>query len=230
MMTFMILFRKYFLILLLFIYSFPVASEGKYFVKELKNNDGSRWVIEKENEGYNLKYVDSKGEGYNNRGVITSDVGEDNILLINDSPESVSVLMTYTRDNYVFKFSSGEIPNLLSACKQIKLPSVNNDQAVSLLMLCVKNSVIYNLTLSNMDADKLLASDNLELSDKVKTIIGTNKAFLYDDNKVQYTRKPYLIKGDVIEVLDYENSFLKVRYITRSKRDVIGWVRFEDIL
>lgn len=61
MMTFMILFRKYFLILLLFIYSFPVASEGKYFVKELKNNDGSRWVIEKENEGYNLKYVDSKG-------------------------------------------------------------------------------------------------------------------------------------------------------------------------
>ena len=95
--------------------------------------------------------------------------------------------------------------------------------------MCSKDDEISGLSLSTLDASKLLKSDNLVLKDKVKTIVRGNKAFLYDENKKQQKNKPYLIKGDIVEVLAYKNSMLNIKY-TSETRVVVAWIKFIDIL
>jgi hypothetical protein len=137
----------------------------------------------KNNDGYNVKYTNAQGKEYDNNTIITSDIEGSNLFLDAVSTDAVSLLMDYPKDAYIFKFSSGEIPRLLSACKRITLPSAEQQQVVAVLTLCSKQSVTEKVTLSNADADKLLASDNLTLDGSVKTLIGNDKAFLYDENK-----------------------------------------------
>lgn len=207
--------------------SITTFAEGLNLLSEVKNGNGSKWSIEKNDKNYILKYINTKGVVYSNSTIVTSDVEGSDLSLGNNSVGDVSIIMNYPRDLYEFKFSSGDKAFLLSACKQIRLPSTDAQQAVALLTLCSKS--VSNLALSNVDADKLLSPDNLVLNGKVKTTVGNNKAFLYDENGEQRPRKPYLIKGDDIEVLDYKNSFLKVKYMSKNK-EIIAWIKFSDVL
>ncbi|HDT2077483.1 MULTISPECIES: hypothetical protein [Enterobacter] len=209
--------------------SVAVHARNVIIANEVKNNDGSVWVVEKNNDGYNVKYTNAQGKEYDNNTIITSDIEGSNLFLDALSTDAVSLLMDYPKDAYIFKFSSGEIPRLLSACKRITLPSAEQQQVVAVLTLCSKQSVTEKVTLSNADADKLLASDNLTLDGSVKTLIGNDKAFLYDENKKQKRNKPYLIKGDVVEILDYESSMLKIKYKSKAKI-ITAWINFVDIL
>lgn len=224
----MSVYSKYFLSLLLVILSFSVFADKSRVLTAGKNIDGSEWFIEKDEGGYNLKYINAKGEVYSNDTIITSDIEGSGLFLDSKPDGTVSLVMDYPRDVYTFKFASRKIPLLISACKQIRLPSSEYESEV-LLTLCSKDDETSGLSLSKLDASKLLKSDNLVLKDKVKTIIGSNRAFLYDENKNQKKNKPYLIKGDVVEVLEYKNSMLNIKY-TSKNRAVIAWIKFIDIL
>ncbi|MDT8627206.1 hypothetical protein [Klebsiella grimontii] len=223
----MSIYGKCFLSLLLFILSCSVFAE-RTRVLTAKNIDGSEWFIEKDGGEYNLKYINAKGDVYSNDTILTSDIEGSGLFLDSKPDGTVSLVMDYPRDVYTFKFTSGKRPFLISACKQIRLPS-SGYQADALLTLCSKDDEISGLSLSTLDASKLLKSDNLVLKDKVKTIVRGNKAFLYDENKKQQKNKPYLIKGDIVEVLAYKNSMLNIKY-TSETRVVVAWIKFIDIL
>ncbi|MTH48630.1 hypothetical protein [Intestinirhabdus alba] len=224
----MSIYSKCFVSILLVILSFSVFAEKFHVLTAGKNIDGSEWFIEKNGENYDLKYINAKGEEYSNDTIITSDIEGSGLFLDSKPDGTVSLVMDYPRDVYMFKFTSGEIPLLISACKQIRLPS-SEYQVEALLTLCSKDDETAGLSLSNLDASKLLKSDNLVLKDKVKTIIGSDRAFLYNENKKQPRNKPYLIKGDVVEVLEYKNSMLNIKYTSKSGV-VIAWIKFIDIL
>lgn len=219
---------KYILATLFFLSFFAFAVNAT-LVREVKNSDGSQWIVEKEGEVYNLKFINAKRKVYNNNSIITPDIKENNLFLNVKSNGDITLSMDYPRDIYAFEFSSEEIPHLLSACKQITLSSADDQQSVSLLTLCSKSNGESHLSLTDVDADKLLNPDNLKLNGKIKTVIGSDKAFIYDEEKKNKFKKPYLIKGDVVEILEYKNSMLKIKYVSKS-RDVIGWIKFEDIL
>lgn len=198
-------------------------------MNEIKNDDGSSWVIERIDGGYNVKYTNVKGEVYNNSTIVTSDIEGSNLFLDAATGNFVNLVMDYTKDVYIFKFSSGYSPDLLSACKKINLPSVDQQQAVAQLTLCSRDNVTENMTLSNTDVEKLFSSNNLMLVGNTKTLIGNDKAFLYDGDKKQRRNKPYLVKGDVVEILEYKNSMLKIKYLSKSNT-TIAWIKFVDIL
>lgn len=221
-------FNRFSIILLVF-FLIAVFAKNITVINEVKSNDGSSWVIEVFGGGYNLKYTNSKGKAYNNSAIITSDIEVGNVFLDKLSDGHISLLMSYPKDSYIFKFSSGITPNLLSACKRITLPSADQQQAVALLTLCSKDSAKEGVTLPNADAVNLLAADNLMLAENIKTRIGNDKVFLYDSNKNLKRNKPYLIKGDVVEILEYRSSMLKVKYTSKSK-STIAWIKFIDIL
>lgn len=222
-------FNRYVVVIFLAFFSIAAFAKDITVINEVKNNDGSAWVIEVFGGGYNLKYTNSKGKVYSNSTIITSDIEASNLFLDKVAGDSVSLLMSYPKDSYVFKFSSGTTPNLLSACKRITLPSADQQQAVALLTLCSKYSAKEGVTLPNADVVNLLALDNLILAGNIKTRIGNDKAFLYDSNKDLKRNKSYLIKGDVIEILEYRSSMLRVKYTSKSKA-TIAWVKFIDIL
>lgn len=214
---------------LLYFISVIAFAENTILVNKISNSDGSEWVVERKGDNYNLKYVNKNGMVYNNKSIITSYVADNDFFISSDSSENILVSMHYPRDVYMFEFSSSEIPYLISACKQITLPSVNNQQAVELLTLCFKKDSMKKLNLSNIDADRVLEQNNLFLMRKIKTTIVSDKSFLYNENKKHKTKKPYLIKGDQVEILDYSDSFLKVSYSTGPKK-IIGWIKYSDIL
>lgn len=205
-----------------------VCADNTSLLNEINSNDGSKWVIEKNNESYTLKYINPKGSVYRNNTIITSDIGGSGLFLDKNSSGVISLVMDYPKDVYSFNFSSNDIPFLLSACKQITLPSAG-EEAVALLTLCSKDLKKISLTLPNIDVNKVLAPDNLTLKAKVKTVIGSDKSFLYDENKKQKANKPYFIKGDVIEIQEYKNLMLKVKYTSKSK-STIAWINFVDVL
>ncbi|ARZ81299.1 MULTISPECIES: hypothetical protein [Enterobacter cloacae complex] len=221
-------YSKYLMSVLLIILSFSVFAEKSSILTTEKNTDGSEWLIEKNGESYNLKYINAKGDIYSNDKIITSDIEGSGLFLNSESDGTVSLVMDYPRDVYTFKFTSGKKPLFISACKQITLPSSEN-QVEALLTLCSKDDEKTGLNLSSLDVSKLLKSDNLVLKGKVKTLIGSDKAFLYDENKKQQRNKPYLIKGDVVEILEYKSSMLHIKYTSKS-RTVIAWIKFIDIL
>jgi len=221
--------NRHVIVVFLVFFSVAVFAKDITVINEVKNNNGSVWVIEAFGGDYNLKYTNSKGNVYSNSSVITSDIETGNLFLDKISGDSVSLLMSYPKGSYIFKFSSGTTPKLLSACKRISLPSADQQQAVTLLTLCSKNSVKEGMTLPNADAVNLLAPDNLMLAENIKALIGNDKAFLYDSNKDLKRNKPYLIKGNVVEILEYRSSMLKVKYTSKSKA-TIAWIKFIDIL
>ena len=193
------------------------------------NTDGSKWFIEKNNEGYILKYINAEGRDYSNDLIITSDI-ESSALFLDVGLDGVaSLTMNYPRDKYIFKFTSGNTPNFISSCKQITLPAVVKQQVITLLTLCSKNKSD-GLMLSNIDTNEIFSPDNLRLESKVTVAIGSEKAFLYSEDKKQNQNKPYLIRGGVVEVLEYKNSMLKVKYTSKNNREIITWIKFIDIL
>lgn len=212
-----------------FLLSFSAFAENTILAKEISKVDGGQWIVEKENDLVNLKFINAKGITYSNKTIVTSDVESDNLFISIKSNGDMNLTMNYPRDIYSFDFSSTEIPYLLSACKQIMLPSVDKKQAVTLLTLCFRKNDISQLILNDVDANNLFNPGNLTLNGKVKTIIGVDKAFLYNNEGNRLPRNPYLIKGDVIEVLEYKKSFLKIRYKSKFK-DMTNWIRFEDVL
>lgn len=222
-------FNRYVVVIFSVFFSIAVCAKDITVINEIKNNDGSAWVIEVFDGDYNLKYTNSKGKVYSNSKIITSDIEAGNLFLDYALGDSVSLLMSYPKDSYIFKFSSGTTPNLLSACKRITLSSADQQQAVALLTLCAKDSAKEGMTLPNADIVNLLAPDNLMLAENIKALIGNDKAFLYDSNKDLKRNKPYLIKGDVVEILEYRSSMLKIKYTSKSKT-TIAWIKFIDIL
>jgi len=222
-------YKKYFLVVLSAIFSISVCAKSVVIVDEIKNNDGSAWMVEKNDKGYYVKYTNARGKEYGNSTIVSSDLEESNLLLDTASIGIVSLVMNYPRDAYIFNFSSGNIPHLISACKRITLPSADQQQVVALLILCSKDNVTRNMILSSADANKLFSSENLILNGSVKTLIGNDRAFLFDENKKNKKNNPYLIKGDVVEIIGYENSMLKVKYNSKTKSDV-AWINFIDVL
>jgi len=225
---------KSFVIQLAVFFSITVYAKDVKVIDEVKNHDGSIWLVEKKDADYNVKYINAKGREYDNNVLVTSDIEGSNLSLNTEpaqkgSIDAVSLVMNYPRDAYIFKFSFGEVPYLLSACKVLTLPSAEKKQAVALLTLCSKKNVIANVTLADTDADKLLLPGNLSLKRKVKTLIGTDKSFLYGDDKRHKPKNPYLIKGDVVEIIDCQDSMLKIRFMSQSGV-VVGWIHYVDIL
>ena len=212
-------------IFLLFSASVAKASE----INAVKNSDGSKWYIEKENEDYYLRYVNSKGIVYSNSEIITPDITGSGLFLDTKPLDNVSLVMDYPKNIYIFEFSSGDIPFLLSACHTIILSSVEPEQAVAQMTLCSKDNESSGLDLTHVDANKLLDPDNLVFVGKVKTSISDDKSFLYHEDGTQKHNKPYLIKGDIVEIISYKKNMLKIKYASKSGT-IIGWIKFSSIL
>jgi hypothetical protein len=189
----------------------------------------NEWSLLKNGESYFLNYKGSKEIAYSNNSLIDAELDRSSIALTKKSDEVVSLVLSYPRDIYSFIFSSEPTPHILSACKQINLSAIDDSQAATIMVLCSKSSVLNNESFTKLNAEQLLSPNNLYLDGKVKVAIENEKAFLFDDDNVHMKNRPYLIKGDVVEVLEYQNSMLKIKY-TGKKRDVLGWINFSDIL
>lgn len=222
-------YRKYLVIILSIFFSITAHAKNITVIDEVKNNDGSVWIVEKNDNIYNVKYTNTQGEEYDNRTIVTTDIEGSSLFLDAASFGAVTLVMAYPKDTYILKFSSGDTPFLLSACKRITLPSAEKQEAVALLTLCSKEKVTQNINLSSTDIDKLFSSESLILNGDIKTIIGSDKAFLFDEDKKQKKNRPYLVRGDIVEVIYYKDSMLKIKYKSKTK-SIVAWVNFADVL
>lgn len=209
--------------------SAPVVCGSEIPSQEIKTHSGANWSIHQNNEGYNIKYINKKNEIFENRTIITQDMSEGDFELESKGSNKVSLVLNYPRDVYFFDFLSDDIPYLKKACKEISLQPASKNQVVSALTLCVKDKYFYKMSLPDVDADILLSPEKLLLDHELSAVISSNKTFLYDGSKKQYIKKPYLIKGDIVEVLDYDNSWIKIMY-SSSKKNIITWIKLTDIL
>lgn len=197
--------------------------------QEIKTHSRTNWSIYQNNEGYNIKYINEKNEIFENRKIITKDMSAEDFELESKGNDKISLVLNYPRDVYVFDFLSENIPYLKKACKEISLQPASENQVVTTLTLCVKDKYVYKMSLPDVDADSLLSPEKLHLDHALPAVISSNKAFLYNKNKKQHIKKSYLIKGDIIEVLDYDNSLIKIKY-SSQKRNIITWIKLTDIL
>lgn len=217
-----------FIISSLLISSSVIAFATPLTLTETKSYSGCGWLIERDNEVYTIKYQNSNGDLYENSLIITSDIEGSNLSLDSNLDDTVSLIMNYPRDNYVFKFTSGATPHIVSACKQITLSSINDGSATA-LTLCAGKGKIKNIKFSNLSIKNLLDPSNLFLEKRIETIIEVRKSFLYNEWKAQKKNRPYLIKGDVITVLEHKDSMLKIKYLSKSGY-ITAWIKLIDIL
>jgi len=59
-------------------------------------------------------------------------------------------------------------------------------------------------------------------------MVGADRLPLYEDTSEKPTRR-YLVKGDVAEVVDVNELWLKINYHRPQKGIISGWVKATDI-
>lgn len=223
-------FKKHCTIVFLIVLLPPIVfSSTTNVIQEKKNNDGSSWVINHNGSEYSLEYFNKNGKACKNKEIITPDIAGEDLSLDALTHGDISLVLNYPRDTYLFEFSSGEIPRLIKVCKEISLTSVSDEQVVSLLTLCVKDEYIVSTTLNNVKADALLAPKNLLLEKESSEKITNNKAWLFDGNKSQLPKKPYLIKGGKVRIINYSNSWLQVEFASKNN-NTLAWIELTDVL
>lgn len=145
---------------------------------------GGEWLIERDNDVYTIKYKNPNGDLYKNNLIITSDIEGSNLSLDQNPDDTVSLIMNYPRDNYVFKFTSGTAPHIASACKQMVLPSIN-DASVTALTLCYNKEKIKNIEFSDISINNLLEPHNLFLEKKSKQPLKPKNLFYMTKIKIK---------------------------------------------
>lgn len=221
--------NKAFIIIILSLFAASAKSEADRDIAHFKNKDNSEWVLEFKKGGSEIKYTNSNGYVYTNNSVISSDVDASGLFLDQKDNGVASFTVAYPRDTYSFDFSSGNTPVLISACKQTLLPQINNEQAAVVLVLCSKGLDKKNIILPKVKIEEIFKPNNLTLTEHPQVLITSDRSFLYNENSEKMKNKPYLIKGDIVELLEYNNSMLKIKYLSKRK-EIIAWIKFSDIL
>lgn len=205
-----------------------VAGDG-LTITTLNESDGSQWSIIRKNDKYQLHYIDINSDVCRNSSLIDPDINENNIFLSHSSNESVSLVIAYPRDTWIYEFSGGTTPSLRSACRETKITSPDDMQNIEVMTLCDKSIAKSVYPLTEVKGDALLHADNLQLKEPVKSLISSDKAFLLNDSGTNKPRRPYLIKGDEVLIEAYSHPLVKVSYQSKGKR-AVAWLNVIDIL
>ncbi|WP_276643835.1 hypothetical protein [Siccibacter turicensis] len=198
-------------------------------IDRIRNDNATEWVVEKNNDSYLLKYINEKGIAYDNKDLIPLDVSESSLFIDYHKGNGVSIVIAYPRDTYEFILLSKDKPYLSSACKEISLTSPNEEQAIENLTLCDKTVKEMDYKFSEINNQTLLKPENLFLEGKAKGVITNDKAFLLDKTGKFKNRKPYLIKGDLVEIEEYNHPFIKINYLSKGKTSS-AWVLLQDVM
>lgn len=216
------------MILVLFTTVSSFAGDGST-ITTLNESDGSQWSIIRKNDKYQLHYTDINSDAYRNSSLIDPDINENNIFLSLSTNKSVSLVIAYPRDTWIYEFSGGATPSLRSACRETKITSPDDMQSIEVMTLCDKSIAKGVYPLTEVKGDALLHADNLQLKEPVKSLISSDKAFLLNDSGTNKPRRPYLIKGDEVLIEAYSHPLVKVSYQSKGKR-AVAWLNVIDIL
>ena len=198
-------------------------------VTSVKQHDGSEWSVERDADGYSLLYANINKKVYRNTALIEPDSNENSLFLSSYSDGTVTVAIAYPRDTLAYEFSGGTVPVLRSACREIRIASSDEMEAVALMTLCDINIQKNSYSLPDVKADALLQVDNLRLQAPVSALISSDKALLLDRAGNIKPRKPYLIKGDKVVIENYKHPLVKINYTSRGKL-ACAWINVADIL
>jgi hypothetical protein len=100
---------------------------------------------------------------------------------------------------------------------------------------CVGCGEVYRTLYQNgRPAEKMVVSDEPTYLERKQrsTTVSSDKAVLYDGPAKSKPTKMYLIKGDPVALVDYDDSeegWYQVRYLRKNKPDIVKWVQCRDL-
>ena len=141
---------------------------------------------------------------------------------------------TFPRDIYVIELAKHESTlSVAGAYKSIVLNEVGTQEMPQTITFSIKPSELEKLSFETLTqkqafnaAALMLASSDVGSS----ATITSDKAVLFNGPSKDARSKAYLIKGDIVTLLQFKDNWLKIKYITRKGSSIEKWIGLAEIL
>ncbi|MDF3868562.1 hypothetical protein P3W53_29170 [Pseudomonas denitrificans (nom. rej.)] len=185
-----------------------IALEGGSVVLDfLPKGDGGGWIR-------NTALIDSEEL---NSGVVSLAVSS-----------GVDLIFDYPRDVYIVVFSLDK-KIILEAKHVLRVPPVNPEELVEEIVLRTRRDVLSQVSLGAASKDVLFGRGALELARPQDVVISSRKAILTKTAGGRPTGM-YLIKGDKVKLIGYEDGWVRLEYLTAKGRRVSMWTELSNVL
>ncbi len=182
-----------------------------------------------EGESAALKFfAKDSGRGWVGNGFMVTRSELDSGVVSLVASNSVDLVFEYPRDIYVVSFDVDR--GVVSSARHIlRVPSVHPDEAAAEIELRAKQAVLGGVSLEAVQKSKLFGWDALELSQSQIVRVSSRKAYLVKAPMGKLTGM-YLVKGDKVKLVEYENGWVKLDYVTAVGRRISMWTALSNVL
>jgi len=124
-------------------------------------------------------------------------------------------------DVYSLKKKNEELESELEECKSLK-----NDLESNSSYKLDNSNILQDF---NIDNSQNISSTNSEIRSSNLYFVKENKVYFYlEPNRAAITKR-YLIKGDVVEVINFVGDFCKVTFTNKNYKTTIGYILISEL-
>ncbi|MBV1809879.1 hypothetical protein [Pseudomonas viridiflava] len=118
-----------------------------------------------------------------------------------------------------------------SASKEMRLQVSAGNDVASFLVLENSKLKLNHFDFSRLSSAEIFDKNTLTFNgDNVSVVIGAEKVFLYSEATELSRTKGYLVKGDLLRVLDYKSGFLRVIYKQKDGAYLDRWISLSSVI
>lgn len=140
----------------------------------------------------------------------------------------------FPRDTYVIELAKHESTlSVTGAYKSIVLNDAITRETPPTITFSMKPSELEKLSFETLTQKQAFNAKALMLASSdvgSSTTITSDKAMLFNDPSKDARSEAYLIKGDIVTLLQFKDNWLKIKYISHKGSSIEKWVELAEIL
>jgi hypothetical protein len=148
--------------------------------------------------------------------------------------DTFQIMFYYPRDTYSIEIKSTNTNiSVMNTYKSIEITSKNTSENPKGLVFILKKSLVEQLKFSTITNELAFNSSQMIISqESIGTLanISSDRAYLYRKAEKKSKTNAYLIKGDEVEILDYQHEHLLIDYKKAKGNSIQRWISLIDIL
>lgn len=157
-----------------------------------------------------------------------SDISEA-VVRLEQVENKANLYFEYPNNVYLITIDSSN-GKLVESTHSIKTEALSGESANSILTLRTKEAYIVSADISNITKSSLFGAQKMEITSRATLKITSPKAYLWNAPGDAHPTKAYLIRGDEVEAIEYENGKLKIIYITKGGRRIEKWIDISSVI
>lgn len=140
----------------------------------------------------------------------------------------------FPRDTYVIELAKHESTlSVTGAYKSIVLNEAVTQKTPQTITFSMKPSELEKLSFETLTQKQAFSAATLMLASSdvgSSATITSDKAALFNDPSKDARSKAYLVKGDIVTLLQFKDNWLKIKYITHKGSSIEKWIGLAEIL